>query len=190
MAENVQSFKDGGALWFTDLSAPDSLMVFTVLVSLTFWMTIEVSQFSHIYICLISVNTCCIRCLPSWVKWHSCKIKGMRLCYLWYGLCGKNADIVTDHLINNSSLLFLNLDAVTIHCYSYFFYSQGHYGSYVTSHSLSDMITQSTNKTRSNLINNPFLVGPSRRQNSRPFIHQTIQECLWSYFSIIDPRHC
>lgn len=63
MAEKVQSFKDGGALWFTDLSTPDALMVLPILTALTFWITVEVSQFSRIYVCLSFVNTCYILCL-------------------------------------------------------------------------------------------------------------------------------
>lgn len=46
LAENVPSFKEGGALWFTDLTTPDSLFVLPVLTALTFWITVEVSIFS------------------------------------------------------------------------------------------------------------------------------------------------
>ncbi|XP_073131739.1 mitochondrial inner membrane protein OXA1-like [Henckelia pumila] len=41
LAENVPSFKEGGALWFTDLSTPDSLFILPVLTALTFWITVE-----------------------------------------------------------------------------------------------------------------------------------------------------
>lgn len=45
MAEKVPSFKNGGMLWFTDLSTPDSLYVLPVLTALTFWIMVEVSYF-------------------------------------------------------------------------------------------------------------------------------------------------
>ncbi|KAI3468612.1 hypothetical protein Pfo_025275 [Paulownia fortunei] len=41
MAEKVPSFKEGGALWFTDLTTPDSMYIFPVLTALTFWITVE-----------------------------------------------------------------------------------------------------------------------------------------------------
>ncbi|PIN24047.1 hypothetical protein CDL12_03233 [Handroanthus impetiginosus] len=41
MAENVASFKDGGTLWFTDLTTPDSMYIFPILTALTFWITVE-----------------------------------------------------------------------------------------------------------------------------------------------------
>ncbi|KAI3453818.1 hypothetical protein Pfo_010481 [Paulownia fortunei] len=41
MAENVPSFKEGGALWFTDLTTPDSMYIFPILTALTFWITVE-----------------------------------------------------------------------------------------------------------------------------------------------------
>ncbi|XP_057786317.1 mitochondrial inner membrane protein OXA1-like [Salvia miltiorrhiza] len=43
MAEKVPSFRDGGILWFTDLSTPDSLYLFPVLSALTFWITVEIN---------------------------------------------------------------------------------------------------------------------------------------------------
>ncbi|KAG4171844.1 hypothetical protein ERO13_A12G236300v2 [Gossypium hirsutum] len=36
MAEKMESFKSGGAYWFTDLSTPDSLYIFPVMTALTF----------------------------------------------------------------------------------------------------------------------------------------------------------
>lgn len=42
MAEKVPSFQSGGALWFTDLTTPDSLLILPVLTSLTFLITVEV----------------------------------------------------------------------------------------------------------------------------------------------------
>ncbi|XP_075518057.1 mitochondrial inner membrane protein OXA1-like isoform X2 [Primulina tabacum] len=41
LSENVPSFKEGGALWFTDLTTPDSLFILPVLTALTFWITVE-----------------------------------------------------------------------------------------------------------------------------------------------------
>ncbi|OMO64295.1 Membrane insertase OXA1/ALB3/YidC [Corchorus capsularis] len=41
MAEKVPSFKSGGALWFLDLTTPDSLYILPVLTALTFWITVE-----------------------------------------------------------------------------------------------------------------------------------------------------
>ncbi|KAL0312461.1 UNVERIFIED_CONTAM: Mitochondrial inner membrane protein OXA1 [Sesamum radiatum] len=41
LAEKVPSFKEGGALWFTDLTTPDSMYIFPVLTALTFWITVE-----------------------------------------------------------------------------------------------------------------------------------------------------
>ncbi|KAL8063988.1 hypothetical protein ABFS82_01G061500 [Erythranthe guttata] len=41
MAEKVPSFKDGGAFWFMDLTAPDTMYIFPVLTALTFWITVE-----------------------------------------------------------------------------------------------------------------------------------------------------
>ncbi|KAM1019509.1 hypothetical protein ACFX13_041593 [Malus domestica] len=41
MAEKVPSFESGGALWFTNLATPDSLLILPVLTSLTFLITVE-----------------------------------------------------------------------------------------------------------------------------------------------------
>ncbi|KAL2629522.1 hypothetical protein R1flu_014208 [Riccia fluitans] len=41
MAERVESFKEGGALWFTDLSTPDSLFIMPVLSGAMFLLTVE-----------------------------------------------------------------------------------------------------------------------------------------------------
>ncbi|KAH0852926.1 hypothetical protein HID58_093603, partial [Brassica napus] len=41
MAEKVPSFQTGGALWFTDLTTPDSLYILPVLTALTFLITVE-----------------------------------------------------------------------------------------------------------------------------------------------------
>ncbi|KAL8053984.1 hypothetical protein ABFS82_05G110500 [Erythranthe guttata] len=41
MAENVPSFKEGGAFWFTDLTTPDTMYIFPILTALTFWITVE-----------------------------------------------------------------------------------------------------------------------------------------------------
>lgn len=43
MVEKVPSFKQGGVLWFTDLTVTDSMYIFPVLTALTFWITVEVS---------------------------------------------------------------------------------------------------------------------------------------------------
>lgn len=42
MAEKVPSFQTGGALWFTDLTTPDSLYILPVITGLTFLITVEV----------------------------------------------------------------------------------------------------------------------------------------------------
>ncbi|XP_019058673.1 PREDICTED: mitochondrial inner membrane protein OXA1-like [Tarenaya hassleriana] len=41
MAEKVPSFQTGGALWFTDLTTPDSLYIFPVLTGLSFLIAVE-----------------------------------------------------------------------------------------------------------------------------------------------------
>ncbi|KAL6126299.1 hypothetical protein ACLB2K_074350 [Fragaria x ananassa] len=41
MAEKVPSFQNGGALWFTDLTTPDSLVILPILTAMTFWITVE-----------------------------------------------------------------------------------------------------------------------------------------------------
>ncbi|KAL1203843.1 Mitochondrial inner membrane protein OXA1 [Cardamine amara subsp. amara] len=41
MAEKVPSFQTGGALWFTDLTSPDSLYLLPVITGLTFLITVE-----------------------------------------------------------------------------------------------------------------------------------------------------
>lgn len=41
MVEKVPSFKGGGALWFTDLTTPDSLYILPVLAALTFLINVE-----------------------------------------------------------------------------------------------------------------------------------------------------
>ncbi|CAO2819210.1 unnamed protein product [Amaranthus hypochondriacus] len=41
MAENVPSFKNGGALWFTDLTTPDATYILPVLTAVTFLITVE-----------------------------------------------------------------------------------------------------------------------------------------------------
>ncbi|KAF8112639.1 hypothetical protein N665_0063s0122 [Sinapis alba] len=41
MAEKVPSFQTGGALWFTDLTTPDSLYILPVITALTFLITVE-----------------------------------------------------------------------------------------------------------------------------------------------------
>lgn len=43
MVEKVPSLKGGGALWFTDLTTPDSLFIFPVLTGLTFLATVELN---------------------------------------------------------------------------------------------------------------------------------------------------
>ncbi|KHG27847.1 Mitochondrial inner membrane OXA1 -like protein [Gossypium arboreum] len=43
MAKKMPSFKCGGAYWFTDLTAPDSLYVFPILTALTFLITVGAS---------------------------------------------------------------------------------------------------------------------------------------------------
>uniref|UniRef100_A0A0D6R582 Membrane insertase YidC/Oxa/ALB C-terminal domain-containing protein n=1 Tax=Araucaria cunninghamii TaxID=56994 RepID=A0A0D6R582_ARACU len=44
MAENVPSFKQGGALWFLDLSTPDSLYLLPALTALSFLATVELNM--------------------------------------------------------------------------------------------------------------------------------------------------
>lgn len=44
MAEHVPSFKEGGALWFYDLSTPDSLYVLPALTALSFLATVELNM--------------------------------------------------------------------------------------------------------------------------------------------------
>lgn len=41
MAEKVPSFQQGGAYWFLDLTTPDEMYIFPVLMALTFWITVE-----------------------------------------------------------------------------------------------------------------------------------------------------
>ncbi|KAF3542017.1 hypothetical protein F2Q69_00025260 [Brassica cretica] len=41
MAEKVPSFQTGGALWFTDLTTPDSLYILPVITALAFLITVE-----------------------------------------------------------------------------------------------------------------------------------------------------
>ncbi|PIA49022.1 hypothetical protein AQUCO_01300107v1 [Aquilegia coerulea] len=41
MVDKVPSFKEGGALWFTDLTTPDSLYILPVLTGLSFLVTVE-----------------------------------------------------------------------------------------------------------------------------------------------------
>ncbi|KAF3628377.1 putative long chain acyl-CoA synthetase 4-like [Capsicum annuum] len=41
MVEKVPSFRQGGVLWFTDLTVPDSMYIFPILTALTFWITVE-----------------------------------------------------------------------------------------------------------------------------------------------------
>lgn len=42
MAEKVESFKQGGALWFMDLTVPDELYLLPILAGFLFWITVEV----------------------------------------------------------------------------------------------------------------------------------------------------
>lgn len=44
MAANVPSFKEGGALWFQDLSTPDSLYLLPALTALSFLATVELNM--------------------------------------------------------------------------------------------------------------------------------------------------
>jgi membrane protein insertase Oxa1/YidC/SpoIIIJ len=46
MVEKVPSLKGGGALWFTDLTTPDSLYILPVLTGLTALATVEVCTLS------------------------------------------------------------------------------------------------------------------------------------------------
>ncbi|KAH6763334.1 hypothetical protein C2S52_020767 [Perilla frutescens var. hirtella] len=51
MAEKVGSFKEGGALWFTDLTTPDAMYILPVLTALTFWRAMEChadAELSHV----------------------------------------------------------------------------------------------------------------------------------------------
>ncbi|KAL1556878.1 mitochondrial inner membrane protein OXA1-like [Salvia divinorum] len=41
MAQKVQSFNEGGAFWFTDLTTPDTMYILPVLTALTFCKTVE-----------------------------------------------------------------------------------------------------------------------------------------------------
>lgn len=41
MAEKVPSFKEGGALWFTDLTTPDSFFILPVMSGLATLLTVE-----------------------------------------------------------------------------------------------------------------------------------------------------
>ncbi|TVU31979.1 hypothetical protein EJB05_23695, partial [Eragrostis curvula] len=43
MVEKCPSLKEGGTLWFTDLTTPDSLYIFPVLTGLTFLATVELN---------------------------------------------------------------------------------------------------------------------------------------------------
>lgn len=45
MVQKVPSFKTGGALWFTDLTTPDSFYIMPILAGLTFLITVEVGNF-------------------------------------------------------------------------------------------------------------------------------------------------
>lgn len=40
----VGSLRDGGMLWFTDLTVPDQYFALPIVTSLTLWATIEVSM--------------------------------------------------------------------------------------------------------------------------------------------------
>ncbi|KAF5186073.1 mitochondrial inner membrane protein OXA1-like [Thalictrum thalictroides] len=44
MAEKVPSFKEGGALWFTDLTTPDALYIFPIMTALTFLINVELNM--------------------------------------------------------------------------------------------------------------------------------------------------
>ncbi|EYU40020.1 hypothetical protein MIMGU_mgv11b016027mg, partial [Erythranthe guttata] len=51
MAENVLSFKEGGALWITDLSTPDTMFI-PILTALTIWIKIQfIDLTSDLVIC-------------------------------------------------------------------------------------------------------------------------------------------
>ncbi|CAA0838808.1 Mitochondrial inner membrane protein OXA1 [Striga hermonthica] len=43
MAANVPSFRQGGILWFTDLTTQDTTYIFPVLTALTFWINLELN---------------------------------------------------------------------------------------------------------------------------------------------------
>ena len=51
MAEKVPSFQEGGALWFTDLTTPDSMYILPILSGLFTLATIEVN------LCLLSLHS-------------------------------------------------------------------------------------------------------------------------------------
>lgn len=40
----VESLKDGGLFWFTDLTVPDQFFILPVVTSITLWITIEVNN--------------------------------------------------------------------------------------------------------------------------------------------------
>ncbi|KAH6764666.1 hypothetical protein C2S51_015915 [Perilla frutescens var. frutescens] len=41
MVDKVESFKEGGAFWFTDLTTPDAMYILPALTVFTFWMAME-----------------------------------------------------------------------------------------------------------------------------------------------------
>lgn len=56
MAEKVPSFQTGGALWFTDLTTPDSLYILPVITALTFLITVEVQFHANLLTVLTSLT--------------------------------------------------------------------------------------------------------------------------------------
>lgn len=42
MVEKLPSLKEGGAFWFTDLTAPDALYIFPVITALSLMIRLEV----------------------------------------------------------------------------------------------------------------------------------------------------
>lgn len=58
MAEKVPSFQTGGALWFTDLTTPDSLYILPVITAMTFLITVEVQSLANFLNSLNVFNIC------------------------------------------------------------------------------------------------------------------------------------
>ncbi|KAH6765115.1 hypothetical protein C2S51_016364, partial [Perilla frutescens var. frutescens] len=45
MTQKVESFKEGGAFWFTDLTTPDATYILPALTAFTYWMAMECHRY-------------------------------------------------------------------------------------------------------------------------------------------------
>ncbi|KAF5273264.1 hypothetical protein FQR65_LT04686 [Abscondita terminalis] len=79
----VESLRDGGMLWFNDLTVPDEYFILPIITSATLWITIEVSWYRHCKLSSQNLQTMkyVLRALPVLIFPFTMNFPGAILCY-------------------------------------------------------------------------------------------------------------